>query len=488
MVFYTFLSALVLLLLYFIGIKDFLLFYGITGIFGVVIAFAIFFFTWNSRDLMQGGFFLIIGIAYMFIGGLEFLHVASYIDFGGHYGNEADLPLQLWAITRYLEAASFIVAAVFIRSKVNLFFTFSIYALLTGTMLASVYIWNIFPSCIDQQQEFTSFKIISEYVICFLFAASFALLYKKRFLFSKKVLLLILTSILFSIASEILLTLYADPNGFFNIFSHILKVASFYLIYRAVIVTGLRDPYAILLRDLKESEASLRLANKDLQGFAQTVSHDIRSPISNIISACELSEILIQEISDKNDCESIRKVLKIIENSARSSHSLVTDILNFSSASNKTSGTFVNINVKDEVVRAVKDMEESIIRKRVKIIIDEELGVIPSSPSHVYQLFSNLIKNCIIHCKAENPVIEVQLKEIGKNGILRYIVRDNGKGIPAEYINSIFEPFFKGESGGSGLGLAIVQRIVHVYDGEIMAYNDSGACFEFTLCKKLAKL
>jgi signal transduction histidine kinase len=62
-----------------------------------------------------------------------------------------------------------------------------------------------------------------------------------------------------------------------------------------------------------------------------------------------------------------------------------------------------------------------------------------------------------------------------------YLVRDNGSGISPEYIDRIFEPFFKGEPGGSGIGLSTVKKIVEVYGGEIRAYNDGGACFEFTL-------
>jgi signal transduction histidine kinase len=61
-------------------------------------------------------------------------------------------------------------------------------------------------------------------------------------------------------------------------------------------------------------------------------------------------------------------------------------------------------------------------------------------------------------------------------------VRDNGTGIPPGDLDRIFTPFFKGrETGGTGIGLAIVEKIVILYGGAIRAYNDGGACFEFTL-------
>jgi signal transduction histidine kinase len=67
------------------------------------------------------------------------------------------------------------------------------------------------------------------------------------------------------------------------------------------------------------------------------------------------------------------------------------------------------------------------------------------------------------------------------NGRLRYLVRDNGPGIPDDYLDDVFLPFFRGEKGATGIGLATVAKIADVYDGEVKAYNEDGACFEITL-------
>ena len=95
-------------------------------------------------------------------------------------------------------------------------------------------------------------------------------------------------------------------------------------------------------------------------------------------------------------------------------------------------------------------------------------------------MFANLIKNAIRHVDSEEPVIEIRLLSSG-NGINRYLVRDNGPGIPEDLIPDIFSLFVKGKEGDKGIGLSIVEKIVKTYDGEIKAYNDNGACFEFTL-------
>ena len=67
------------------------------------------------------------------------------------------------------------------------------------------------------------------------------------------------------------------------------------------------------------------------------------------------------------------------------------------------------------------------------------------------------------------------------NGGRRYLVRDNGPGIPENLPDRLFLPFVSQKGGGKGLGLAIVQTIVRAYGGSVRAYNDHGACIEYSL-------
>jgi signal transduction histidine kinase len=113
--------------------------------------------------------------------------------------------------------------------------------------------------------------------------------------------------------------------------------------------------------------------------------------------------------------------------------------------------------------------------------VGDRLGHVVGSPTHFYQLFSNLIRNCIKHCRSDRPVLNVRRLEEAGIGVHRYLVRDNGEGIPEADLEDIFTPFFKGKSGGTGIGLATVEKIVNLYGGEVRAYNNNGACFEFTI-------
>jgi PAS domain S-box-containing protein len=111
----------------------------------------------------------------------------------------------------------------------------------------------------------TTFKISSEYAICLILIAAAALLVKKQDQFDRGVVKLLIGSISVFIASELAFTLYVDVYGFFNLIGHFLKVISFYLIYRAIIQTGLNKPYDLVFRELKKGQEALADSLADLQ-------------------------------------------------------------------------------------------------------------------------------------------------------------------------------------------------------------------------------
>lgn len=139
-----------------------------------------------------------------------------------------------------------------------------------------------------------------------------------------------------------------------------------------------------------------------------------------------------------------------------------------------------DVDITELVRRIIEEREEAIRDKGIKLYVDRDLGTVTANPTHVYQVFANIIGNAINHNESVNPAITVSRLGQGDGGGTTFLIRDNGSGIPPEHLDRVFEPFYKGEGGASGLGLAIVKNIVTVYDGDVRAYNDDGACFEFT--------
>jgi len=138
------------------------------------------------------------------------------------------------------------------------------------------------------------------------------------------------------------------------------------------------------------------------------------------------------------------------------------------------------VDVRETVMRIIEEHEPVVATRGVSFVVADDLGKVRANPTHVYQLFSNLIDNGIKHNHNPSPVVEVDYLGEGATGHV-YRVKDNGAGILPEDVDNIFLPFFKGEDGSTGIGLTIVEKLVKLYGGEIKVFPNGGACFEFSL-------
>jgi PAS domain S-box-containing protein len=251
-------SIAVLLCLYFASRYSYLLFHSLAEIFSIVVACGIFMIAWNSRGFLDNNYVLLLGIAYLFIGGIDLFHTLAYPGMRVFKGAGANLPTQLWIAARYMESLSFLVAPFFLGRKLKTDSVFAGYILTTALLLVSVFYGNIFPDCFVEGVGLTPFKKISEYIICMILMAAVFLLFKNREDFDSGVLQLLTASIIATVASELVFTLYKDAYGVFNLSGHFLKIISFYFIYKAIIETGLVKPYNLLFRNLKHEEQQYR--------------------------------------------------------------------------------------------------------------------------------------------------------------------------------------------------------------------------------------
>ena len=250
---------------YLTSLYGYLMFHGLAEIFSIVIACGIFMVGWNARGFLQSHYLLFIGIAYLYVGGIDLLHTLAFKGMGVFDGYDANLPTQLWVGGRYLQAISLLFATFFIRRRLRPPRVFLGYSIATGLFLASIFYWKIFPDCFVEGVGLTPFKIFSEYIICLILLASIGLLLKNAREFDRDVLFFLVGSLLAAIASELAFTTYLSVYGFANLVGHLLKIVSFYLIYRAIIETGLVSPYKLLFWDLKQSEEALWKAHDELE-------------------------------------------------------------------------------------------------------------------------------------------------------------------------------------------------------------------------------
>ena len=261
-------AALITVALFLSSQYNYLFFHILAEGFSIVIAYGMFMVIWNARQFMQHGYLQFLGIAYLFIGSIDALHTFAYqgMNIFPDYG--ANLSTQLWILARYGESVTFLVAPLFQARKFQAHIVLVGYGLISLVLVITAFT-GYFPACFLPGTGLTTFKILSEYLIALLLAASILLLYQRRHEFDPGIVKLLIWSMLITISSEMAFTLYTDVYGRSNFIGHLLKILSFYLIYRAIIVTGLMSPYRLLFRHLKQEEDRLRESRDQLEQRVQ---------------------------------------------------------------------------------------------------------------------------------------------------------------------------------------------------------------------------
>ena len=220
---------------------------------------------------------------------------------------------------------------------------------------------------------------------------------------------------------------------------------------------------------LNEKTNLLEQANKELEAFAYSVSHDLRAPLRGIAG---FSKILLDEYSAQLD-DRCKHYLDRINNSTNRMSSLIDDILTLSRAG-RTELQLKPVEFSDIINNAIKDFREEIESRGVYLRIGE-VPAIRCDPTLMQAVFSNLISNAIkfTHEK-ERPEIEIGFDE-KKDAIF---VKDNGIGFDMQYRDKIFQVFQKlhlpDEYEGTGIGLAIVKRIIDRHHGKVWAESEPG--------------
>ncbi|MBN2123477.1 MAG: hypothetical protein JW821_04230, partial [Deltaproteobacteria bacterium] len=239
-------------------LHGYLLFHSIAEGFSIVVACGIFMVAWNTRRILDNNYLLFVGIAYLFVAFLDFIHTLAYKGMGVFPAFGADLPTQIWIGARYMESFSLLLAPLFLDKRLRAGWLLGMYCAATAVFLASLFHWGVFPECFVEGEGLTGFKRGSEYLISMILAASALLLYRRRDQFDPGVFHMLVASILITIGSELFFTFYVHVYDLSNLIGHFLKIISFYLIYRAIIETGLAKPYKLLFRNLKQSEEKIR--------------------------------------------------------------------------------------------------------------------------------------------------------------------------------------------------------------------------------------
>lgn len=237
-----------------------------------------------------------------------------------------------------------------------------------------------------------------------------------------------------------------------------------------------------LEQNVRQRTAELQLANKELEAFSYSVSHDLRSPLRSIHG---YMNIFLEEYTAQLDNEGKRLIDIIISNS-RKMGQLIDDLLAFSQLGRKAlQKTMVSMN--DMVSGICEEFIESEKDRKIDLrLLDMPPGMADSVT--IKQVWLNLISNAFKYTMNNADArIEIGAQDSGDEVV--YYVRDNGAGFDMRYYDKLFGVFQRlhseEEFEGTGVGLAIVERVISKHGGKIWAESklDEGSTFYFTLAK-----
>src|SRR5271165_4079571 len=226
--------------------------------------------------------------------------------------------------------------------------------------------------------------------------------------------------------------------------------------------------------------AQLEAANKDLESFAYSVSHDLRAPLRAIDGFCQ---ILMTEHAPGLDGEPRRYLQRVSENT-RKMGLLIDELLHFSRLGRQPM-TRQPVAMADLVRQCLEELQGEREGREVEVILGE-LPPCRADAALLKQVWLNLLANALKFTRSRAQA-RIEAGSFARDGETVYFVRDNGVGFDMAYADKLFGVFQRlhrqEDYEGTGVGLALVERIIHRHGGQVWAEArpDQGAAFFFTL-------
>jgi signal transduction histidine kinase len=251
----------------------------------------------------------------------------------------------------------------------------------------------------------------------------------------------------------------------------------------AAIILWRRLPELLSLpsqRQLRAANESLARANRELEAFTASVSHDLRSPLTTIAGQAGMLGLAL----GPNASEDQKRRLQRIESSVKQMSDLIDALLVLSRISRHTLRR-ETVDLSELAEHAIADLRQKHPERNVEVTIQPNM-VVHGDRRLISDLITNLISNAW-KFTSKLDLARIEIGETIEGEMSKVHVRDNGAGFDMKYAAKLFKPFQRlhapTEFDGSGVGLATVARIVDRHGGRIWAEakENQGATFYFTL-------
>jgi signal transduction histidine kinase len=235
--------------------------------------------------------------------------------------------------------------------------------------------------------------------------------------------------------------------------------------------------------ELAKRAADLEAANRELEAFAYSVSHDLRAPLRHVVGYAELLQKQAASALD----EKANRYLRTMLEAAKRMGTLIDDLLGFSRIGRAETNK-VAVDLEQLVAQVIGELAQYTSGRDVAW----KIGTLPvcyGDRAMLRMVFMNLLSNAVKFTRTQ-PLAEIEIgSSQQENNQMKIFIRDNGAGFDMRHVNKLFGVFQRlhltEEFEGTGIGLATVQRIVHRHGGTCWAEGalDQGATFYITFPK-----
>lgn len=221
---------------------------------------------------------------------------------------------------------------------------------------------------------------------------------------------------------------------------------------------------------LRRNNADLVTLHRRKDEFLAVLSHELRTPLASVVAGLDLLRLKLGNVAD----DSVHRAREVVDRQARQLARLVDDLLDVS----RIEAGKIELRIDDVAVDAMIDQAVAAVRpaldhKRhvLNLELPDEALFVLADPARVTQILSNVLANAARYTDAGGTI---RLACSAEQAFIELSVKDNGRGIAAEVLPHVFEPFVQERSaadGGLGIGLNVVKRLVEMHGGTVAAHS-----------------
>ncbi|MBR0598165.1 MASE3 domain-containing protein [Sinanaerobacter chloroacetimidivorans] len=479
--------------------RNFLLAHSILELICIYIEISIFLITWSTYKNIPNILYM-VGFGFLAVSVMDFFHGYYSIATPLFQQGYEDLAARYWILARLLAAVSLFSMSLNLKIKRVNKITMLIFTVLFSIGLS--YLLMKYPGIFPLMRlgsGLTWVKIGMEYVIIAITFLSIHYINVKHCEESVFLNQNILMVLLLIIPTEFIFTLTDDPSSLFYHYGHILKVISFFYLYRGIVTNIITFPYSELeakcrkleekvneINCLRDAKCIAEMDSQNKSEYIANMSHELRTPLNVLLSGIQLFELYMNGDSSPKTRKMMKHLQSMKQNCLRQLR-LVNNLID----TTKIDAGFLNLEFRMyNIIRIIENittsLQDYVASKNIEIQFHSELKEMNMlcDVDAIERIMMNLISNSIKFTKAKGIIAIIVRKHQGQ---IEISVKDNGIGIPEDKLDDIFDRYkqvkdtTKKDKEGSGIGLSLTKALVELHGGNIRVSSKLGSGSEFNI-------